>query len=484
MSEYDVVIVGAGLSGIGAAYHLSQQCPSQSYHIFEGRDNIGGTWDLFRYPGIRSDSDMHTLGYEFKPWRGGKVLAGGKEIREYVQETAEENQILPHISFGHSVESADWNSESKRWLITVNDKASGERRQVSCQLLLTCAGYYNYQQGYLPKFPGVESFKGQLVHPQFWPEDLDYSGKRVVVIGSGATAVTLVPAMADKAAKVSMLQRTPTYMVNRTQYDYLEKILRKVLPEASAYALVRWKNSTLQRLTYVATRIVPGAMKWLFLKGVRDQLGPDYDVDKHFTPDYNPWDQRLCAVPDNDIFEAIKAGKAEMITDQIAGFTEDGIALKSGGHVPADIVISATGLQLAVNGELAFSKDGQAIDFADTWSYQGMMFSGVPNLVNTFGYINASWTLRADLVANFSCRLLKRLQESEAEQVVPTLRESDADMTARKWIDGFPAGYIDRSIHRFPKQGDRAPWLNSQNYSYEKKAIRDNTLDDGVLLFS
>ena len=482
MQEYDVLIVGAGLSGIGAAYHLRRQCPGCSFHILEAREQIGGTWDLFRYPGIRSDSDMYTLGYEFKPWLGGKVLADGPAIREYVCETAEENDILPRISFGLNVQSADWSSADKRWTLTAD--ANGEQREFRCRLLLTCAGYYRYDQGYMPEYPGGERFKGELFHPQHWPEDLDYTGKRVVVIGSGATAVTLVPAMADDVASMTMLQRSPTYMANRPQLDVWKKILSPFLSDKAVFRFIRWKNAKLQRMLYVATRIAPGLMKSLFLGMVRRQLPDGFDIDKHFTPDYNPWDQRLCAVPDNDIFEAIKSGKANIVTDEIVEFTEDGIALKSGEHLPADIVVSATGLRMAVNGEVAFSKDGRAIDFADTWSYQGMMFSNVPNLINTYGYLHASWTLRADLIANFACKVLNRLDADASDQVVPTLRESDMSMQPRPWIDNFPAGYIQRSIHRFPKQGDREPWLNTQNYTYEKRAIGKANLDDGVLVFS
>ncbi|MFK8020640.1 MAG: flavin-containing monooxygenase [Pseudomonadales bacterium] len=482
--DYDVIIVGAGLSGIGAAYHLKQQCPGKSFHILENRDAIGGTWDIFRYPGVRSDSDMFTLGYEFKPWLGDKVLADGPAIKDYVRATADDNDITRHISFGQQVLSANWSSIEKCWSLTVNNNATGEKQELSCSLMLMCSGYYSYSKTYEPEFKNIEGYQGQVIHPQFWPEDLDYNNKKIVVIGSGATAVTLIPVLAETAASVTMLQRSPTYMANRPQEDSLAKLFRKLLPTQAAYNLTRWKNAMLQRATYVATRIMPSVVKAVFIKGVRKELGPDYDVDTHFTPKYNPWDQRLCAVPDNDIFKSIAAGKADVVTDEIECFTASGIRTKSGTELEADIVITATGLQLAVNGEVDFSKDGKAVDFAETWSYKGLMFSGVPNLVNTFGYINASWTLRADMIANFTCRLLNEMDRSESTEVIPELRSSDSDMQARLWIEDFPAGYMQRSMHLFPKQGDREPWLNTQNYSREKKTIGKGALNDGVLQFS
>ncbi len=482
MQYYDVIIVGAGLSGIGAAYHLQRQCPDKTFTILEGRDAIGGTWDLFRYPGIRSDSDMYTLGYEFKPWHGGKVLADGPSIRRYVEETAEDNHIVEHIQFNQMVQRADWDSASATWTVTTEHK-DGSVHQHQANMLLLCAGYYNYESGYEPEFPGRENFKGEYVRPQHWPETLDYRGKRVVVIGSGATAVTIVPSMAEDVEHITMLQRSPTYMANRPQYDRFEKVLGAIVPKNTLYRLIRWKNATLQRMLYGATRRWPGTIKRMFLNQVRKQL-PDYDVDTHFTPRYNPWDQRLCAVPDNDFFEAIKSGKADVVTDHIDHFTEAGIKLKSGTELPADIIVAATGLQLVVNGKIKFTRDGEAINFADTWSYHGMMFTGVPNIVSTFGYINASWTLRADLNANFFCRLVNHMQSKGANVVEPVLRDSDRDMAPRQWIEDFPSGYMARSMHLFPKQGDRAPWANTQNYRYEKRVIGKANLDDGVLTYS
>lgn len=482
MQYYDVIIVGAGLSGIGAAYHLQRQCPGKTFSILEGRDAIGGTWDLFRYPGIRSDSDMYTLGYEFKPWHGGRVLADGPSIRRYVEETAEDSHIVEHIQFNQMVQRADWDSGRATWTITTEQK-DGSVQQHQANMLLLCAGYYNYESGYEPEFPGREYFKGDYVRPQHWPESLDYRGKRVVVIGSGATAVTIVPSMAEDVEHITMLQRSPTYMANRPQIDRWEQVLGKVLPRKMLYSFIRWKNATLQRMLYGATRRWPGAIKKRFLNEVRKQL-PDYDVDTHFTPSYNPWDQRLCAVPENDIFEAIKSGKADVVTDHIDHFTETGIKLKSGTELPADIIVAATGLQLVVNGKIKFTLDGEAVDFSDTWSYHGMMFSGVPNLVATFGYINASWTLRADLIANFFCRLLNHTQSKGANTVTPQLRESDLEMTPRQWIEDFPSGYMARSMHLFPKQGDRTPWMNTQSYTYEKRVIGKAKLDDGVLTYT
>ncbi|MFK7731591.1 MAG: flavin-containing monooxygenase [Pseudomonadales bacterium] len=482
MQYYDVIIVGAGLSGIGAAYHLQRQCPGKTFSILEGRDAIGGTWDLFRYPGIRSDSDMYTLGYEFKPWHGGKVLADGPSIRRYVEETAKDSHIIEHIQFNQMVQRADWDSASATWTVTTEQK-DGSILQHQANMLLLCAGYYNYESGYEPDFPGKENFKGEYVRPQHWPESLDYKDKRVVVIGSGATAVTIVPSMAEDVEHITMLQRSPTYMANRPQIDRWEQVLGKVLPRKTLYSFIRWKNATMQRMLYGATRRWPGAIKKMFLKQVRKQL-PDYDVDTHFTPSYNPWDQRLCAVPENDIFEAIKSGKADVVTDHIDHFTESGIKLKSGTELPADIVVAATGLQLVVNGKIKFTRDGEAVDFADTWSYHGTMFTGVPNAVATFGYINASWTLRADLIANFFCGLMNHMQSKGANTVEPKLRDSDRDMTAKQWIEDFPSGYMARSMHLFPKQGDRTPWINTQNYTYEKRVIGKANYDDGVLTYS
>jgi len=402
----DVLIIGAGLSGIGAAYHLHEQCPSKSYLILEGRDAMGGTWDLFRYPGIRSDSDMHTLGYNFKPWREAKAIADGPSILKYIHETASENHIEKNIRYNHQVKSASWSSDKAQWTIEARQNGDKEPVRISCNLLLMCSGYYSYKGGYTPQFEGRELFQGPIIHPQQWPEDLDYSGKRVVVIGSGATAMTLVPAMVKDVEHIVMLQRSPTYVISRPDTDMIANSLRKVLPEKWAYAITRWKNVGLQQRVYKKTRTKPEKVKKYLVDQVRKELGPDYDVATHFTPQYNPWDQRLCLIPNDDLFEAIKSGKASVVTDHISRFTESGILLKSGQTLEADIIVTATGLNMVVLGGIEFTVDGRVVDFADTWSYKGLMYSGVPNMVNTFGYINASWTLRADIIAEYFCRLV------------------------------------------------------------------------------
>ena len=478
----DVLIVGAGLSGIGAACHLQRECPGKSYAVVEARDAIGGTWDLFRYPGIRSDSDMQTLGYDFKPWRGEKSLADGPSIRKYVEEAAQENGVTPHIRFGHCVVAGDWSSKDACWRVTA-ELNGGETSVFRCQFLFMCSGYYDYGEPYLPAFPQQEAFKGHLFHPQLWPEGLDYTGKKVVVIGSGATAVTLVPAMADKVESIVMLQRSPTYIVSRPGRDKFANLLRKILPDNLAYAITRWKNVMWQNGFYKLTRAKPLKVKQKLLKLIRKELGPDYDVDTHFSPTYNPWDQRLCLVPDNDLFKAIRSGKAAVVTDEIVQFSETGIDLKSGQHLDADIVISATGLNMTSLGKSRLSIDGETINFADRWTYRGAMYSGVPNLVSTFGYINASWTLRADIIARFVCRLIKHMDSTGTRVVTPKLRPGDQDMQPRLWIENFPAGYMRRGLGQYPMQGDREPWTNPQIYLQEKQVFISGPLEDGVLHF-
>jgi monooxygenase len=485
MSHYDVVIVGAGLSGIGAACHLEERCPGRTYAILESRAAIGGTWDLFRYPGIRSDSDMHTLGYRFKPWKAKKAIADGPSILSYVNETADEHGVRKHVQFNRRLKGAAWSSQDARWTLDVAATDDGETPEpITCGFLLMCAGYYSYTNPYWPEFEGQDQFEGTIFHPQHWPKDLDYKGKRVVVIGSGATAMTIIPSMADDVEHITMLQRSPTYVVSRPDRDAIANFLRKILPEKVAYAITRWKNTTMQGWIYRRTRTQPAKVKKMLLDQVRKHLGPDYDVEKHFTPSYNPWDQRLCLIPNADLFEAIKAGKASVVTDQIDCFTKKGIRTASGEELEADIIIVATGLTLELLGGAQFSADGEPVRFPEKFSYKGMMYSDVPNLVQTFGYINASWTLRADLTAEYVCRLLNRMDELKMQQVTPRLRAEDSNMPARPWIDDFSSGYMQRMMHLFPKQGDREPWLNTQDFARDKKMVRNAPLEDGALIFS
>ena len=480
----DVVIIGAGLSGIGAAFHLTEKCPNRSYLILESRAEIGGTWDLFRYPGIRSDSDMHTLGYSFKPWNSAKAIADGPSILKYVRETAQENRIKEKIQFNSKLVSANWDSGTSRWLLDVARSYTKQHSQISCNFLYMCAGYYSYEQAHDPKFPSMDAFKGKIVHPQFWPEDLNYENKKIVVIGSGATAVTLVPSMAEKAESVTMLQRSPTYIISRPSEDWFANGLKKILPSKWAYALTRMRNTRFQEFIYKRTRKNPEKVKKTLLDMVRNELGPDYDLDKHFTPSYNPWDQRLCLVPDSDLFEAIKNGSASVVTDHIDCFDDSGIKLKSGEHLDADIIVTATGLQLIMMGGADISVDSQLVDFSKLWTYKGLMVSDVPNMVSTFGYINASWTLRADLTAEWVCRTLNHMAETNSSCVVPIVPEELKNMVPKDWIDDFPAGYMQRVMHLFPKQGDQEPWLNTQDLRRDRKIFNQPLATDGALRFS
>jgi len=487
VEHVDVLIVGAGLSGIGAGYHLQDKCPGRDYVILEGRDSLGGTWDLFRYPGIRSDSDMHTLGYSFKPWTNPKSIADGPSILSYLRETAEEFGIDSHIRYGHLVTDASWSTPDARWTVTANQRnTNGETSVVTltCNFLFMCSGYYSYKGGYTPDFPGIDNFSGTVVHPQKWPDELDYTDKRVVVIGSGATAMTLVPAMADKTAHITMLQRSPTYVVARPDSDPVANGLRKVLPAKTAYKLTRWKNVRMTEMIYGQTRTNPDKIRNKLLGGVKQALGPDYDVDTHFTPTYNPWDQRLCLIPNGDLFKAINSGQASVVTDQIDTFTPTGIKLESGEHLDADIIVTATGLQLVTVGDMDFSVDGEAVDFSERWSYKGLAYSDIPNMVSTFGYINASWTLRADLTCEWVCRVLNHMTETGTDVVTARLRPSDNDMPRRPWIDDFSSGYMQRMMALMPKQGDREPWLNTQRVSEDRKLIADAPIADDVLQFT
>jgi len=479
---FDVVIVGAGLSGIGAARHLQDQCPDRSYVILEGRESMGGTWDQFCYPGIRSDSDMYTLGYNFKPWKTGKAIADGPSILNYIKEAASEAGVDRNIRYRHMVTSARWSSEDATWTIEAHDTDDDGAVTIRCGFLLMCSGYYSYEQGYLPEFRGYDNFRGTIVHPQHWPESLDYSGKKVVVIGSGATAVTLIPEIARHARHVTMLQRSPTYMASIPDTDWIAKLLQKLLPERAAYAITRWKNIRFQQYIYRQTRTKPQKIRKKILKMARKELGKDVDFDKHFVPHYNPWDQRLCLVPNGDFFHAVRDGHASVVTDTIDEFTEHGIRLDSGKVLEADVIVTATGLDLCVLGDVQLFVDNQPIDIAETFSYKSMMFSGVPNLVSTFGYINASWTLKADLTAEYVCRLLNHMSDIGMRQCMPRLQEQG--ITGKDWIQGFSSGYIQRKKHLLPKQGDRPPWVNTQHYMLDKKITHKGPIDDGVLQFS
>ncbi|MFC0506249.1 flavin-containing monooxygenase [Micromonospora costi] len=476
----DVLIVGAGLSGVGAACHLLRSCPGKTYALLEARDAIGGTWDLFRYPGVRSDSDMFTLGYSFKPWTSPKAIADGDSIRDYVRQTAREYGVDRHIRFRHRVVSGAWDSASARWTVRAHREDTGETVELTCGFLYVCAGYYRYDAGYTPPLPGVERYAGRLVHPQHWPADLDHTGKRVVVIGSGATAVTLVPAMAERAAHVTMLQRSPTYVLALPSRDRLADALRRRLPATAVYPLVRWKNVLLATATYQLSRRAPHLVRKLLRRGATGRLPAGYDVDRHFSPRYDPWDQRLCIVPDGDLFAAVQAGRASVVTDTIDTFTEHGLRLTSGEELPADVVVTATGLNLLALGGMTLRVDGADVDLARTVAYKGMMLSGVPNLAMTIGYTNASWTLKADLVATYVCRLLRHLDRT-GQQIVTPQPPPDDD---RVPLIDLRSGYVLRSLDALPKQGRSAPWRLYQNYPRDVLLMRHGRLTDEGVRFS
>ena len=482
----DVIVIGAGISGIGAGYHMQTMCPDRTYTILEGRQDLGGTWDLFRYPGVRSDSDMHTLGFSWSPWTDPKSIADGPSILKYVRETAAKFGIDKKIRYGHQITNARWSSADSTWTVTgVQTGPDGTTTPVELHsnFLFMCAGYYSYKGGHKPTFEGSDDFEGQILHPQEWPDDLDYSGKRVAVIGSGATAMTLVPAMTDAAEHVTMIQRSPTYVVARPDEDVVANTLRKVLPEKVAYKITRQKNIRLGHMMYRKTRDKPEEVKEQLLKMVREQL-PNYDVDTHFTPSYYPWDQRLCLIPNADLFEAIKADKASVVTDHIDRFTKTGVLMESGEEVAADIIVTATGLKLVTLGEMEFEVDGVAVDFSKTWTYKGVAYSDIPNLASSFGYINASWTLRSDMICDWVCRVLNHMAETGSHQMTPRLRPSDATMEQRPWIADFPAGYMQRTMDELPRQGDKEPWVNTQSYLADIKLIKKSGVDDDVLTYT
>jgi len=482
MSEHlDVLIVGAGLSGIGAAYHLQDRCPDKRYGLLEARADLGGTWDLFRYPGVRSDSDMHTLGYAFRPWTGAKAIADGPAILQYLRDTAHAYGIDQHIRFHHKVIAASWSSADARWTVDIERSDTGETMQLTCGFLLGCTGYYRYDHGHTPEFAGRERFAGKVVHPQHWPEDLDYAGKRVVIIGSGATAVTLVPAMARTAAHVTMLQRSPSYITSLPSVDPVAKQLRRVLPDRVVAPIVRWKNVLVQLGIYELSRRRPAVIKRLLRKMLNRQLPAGFDIDRHFTPRYDPWDQRLCLVPDGDLFKALRKGTASIVTDHIETFTESGILLRSGEALAADIIVTATGLSLLMLGGISVSVDGAPVPVPERKAYKGMMLEGVPNFAFAIGYTNASWTLKADLTGEYLCRLLRYMDAHGHRQCVP--QNDDPTITERPLLD-FSAGYVQRSIDTLPKQGSKAPWRLWMNYPADVVILRLGAVTDKAMKFS
>ena len=480
IEHFDVLIVGAGLSGIGAAYHLQKECPQKSYAMLEGRSALGGTWDLFRYPGVRSDSDMYTLGYSFRPWRNAKAIADGPSILQYLRETAAEYGIDRHIRYGHRAKVASWSSADARWTIEVA-LSDGNTVHFTCNFLYMCSGYYDYAEGYMPGWPGMDRFKGKIVHPQKWPRDLDYTNKRVIVIGSGATAVTLVPAMAETAKHVFMLQRSPSYILELPSEDFIANWLRGKVPARLAYLLVRWKNVLMAMYLYAKARSKPEQTKRWLMGLAQKALGRDYNVAKHFSPHYNPWEQRLCFIPDGDLFRALRSGKASMVTDEIETFTEKGLRLGSGEELDADIIVTATGLKLQLMGGMQVCVDGAPVDLSRTMAYKGMMYSDVPNLASSFGYTNASWTLKSDLTAEYVCRLLKHMDAGGYGSCTP--RKHDPSITEQPAID-FSSGYIQRALNVLPKQGSKRPWRLHQNYALDMLEFRFASVDDGTMEFA
>lgn len=476
----DVLIIGAGLSGVGAAYHLIKHCPGKRFAILEGRATLGGTWDLFRYPGIRSDSDMFTLGYNFKPWTNPLAIADGPSIRSYIEETARENAIQDRIRFQHKVLKADWCSERATWTLQVQRGDEAEPIKLSCQHLLMCTGYYRYEAGYTPEFKGREQFEGEFIHPQLWPENFDYSGKNVVVIGSGATAVTLVPAMTDKAKHVTMLQRSPTYVVSLPQSDPISIFLRRFLPETWVYRLARTRNVAIQMIFYTLAKAWPSLVRKVLLGLAKRELGADFDM-RHFSPSYKPWDERVCAVPNGDLFKVLREGKASVVTEHIDGFTAKGIRLKTGEELPADVIISATGLELQLFGGMQVAVDGVPFDAAKSMGYRGIMLRDLPNAAVVLGYTNASWTLKADLSSEYFCRVINHMDATGMRQCTP--RDSARQVKDAPFLD-LASGYIKRAADKIPTQGDRAPWKLYQNYLLDLALLRYGKVEDAYLVFS
>ena len=474
-----MIIVGAGLSGIGGACHLKRECPQKSFVILEGRQAMGGTWDLFRYPGVRSDSDMYTLGYRFRPWRDNKAMAGGPAILSYIRETAAEYKVDQKIRYDHRVRRASWSSNDARWTVEAETGPDKKLVRLTCNFVYLCTGYYDYESGYTPDWPGVDQFRGTIVHPQKWPADLDYSGKRVVVIGSGATAVTLVPAMAERAAHVTMLQRSPSYIVSRPAEDLVANVFRRFLPDRAAYMLARWKNVLAGSFFYNLARKRPQVFKWMVARGVRKELGEKYE-SKHFTPPYNPWDQRLCLVPDSDLFRSIREGRVSVVTDHIDTFTAEGLLLKSGERLAADIIVTATGLVLRLFSRMELAIDGVPVELPQTLVYKGMMFSDIPNLAFAVGYTNASWTLKCDLAAGYVCRLLNYMDQHGYSVCTP--RINDPNIEEEPVID-FNSGYVLRALDTLPRQGSKPPWRLHQNYVRDLSLMRYGRIEDGTMEF-
>ncbi len=481
MTEHlDVLIVGAGISGISAAWHLQDRCPSKSYAILERRDDLGGTWDLFRYPGIRSDSDMFTLGFRFKPWHSARSIADGASIKAYITEAAAENGIDRHIRYRHRVLAAEWSDADNRWTVTVD--SDGQQREITCSFLIACSGYYNYDEGYSPKFEGSEDFEGTIIHPQHWPEDLDYAGKKIVVIGSGATAVTLIPALVNSGAgEVTMLQRSPTYVGSLPGVDPLAERANRLLPDRIAHVVNRWKAIIFTTAQYQLSRRFPNYMRKTLMNMARRRLPEGYDVEKHFGPSYNVWDQRLCLAPDGDLFRTIRHGEAEVITDTIDRFTKTGIKLTSGDELQADIIITATGLNLQLFGGAKIRRNGMPVELNDTMAYMGMMLTDIPNMAFTIGYTNASWTLKADLVSEFVCRVLNYMDSQGFETVVP---QHPGDSVDERPLMDFTPGYVLRALDYLPKAGSVMPWRLKQNYLLDLPLIRRGRVDDEALHFA
>jgi len=481
MTEHlDVLIVGAGISGISAAYHLQKRCPNKTYAILENRAQLGGTWDLFRYPGIRSDSDMYTLGFAFKPWTEAKAIADGPSIIRYLKETVSEFGIDQHIRYQQQVSKASWSSETQLWTVEVIREGQTEAVLMTCNFLLSCSGYYNYDAGYTPDFEGAEQFKGQLVHPQFWPEDLDYKDKKVVVIGSGATAVTLLPSLAEQAAHVTMLQRSPTYIASLPSVDPFIKFLRRGLSERLVHPIARWKNILYGRYLFWFLKKYPLKAKDHLVNEVRSAIGEHCDVDTHFTPSYKPWDQRLCLVPDGDLFEAIKQGKASVVTDHIDCFTETGLKLKSGKALDADLIVTATGLDMRIGGGIEISIDGEVVKQHDLWTYKGMMLSDIPNHAFAMGYSNASWTLKIDLTCEYVCRLLNYMDKNNFKQCTP---KTQGAVLEEEPLMNLNSGYIERAKEQLPKQASTKPWKLNQNYLLDKLILGYSKVNDNTMIF-